>query len=390
MAYTIMLDAGHGGDDTGAIYQNREEKDDNLRLTLEVGRILEENGVNVLYTRTEDVYQTPFEKAQIANSSGADYFISIHRNSSPLPNQYSGVETLLYDLSGTKLDMAENINSALSEIGFENLGVQARPGLVILRRSQMPALLVEVGYINNEDDNAMYDSSFDDIAQAIAGGILETLNPENAPPNMNQNVPVGTMPGSTNRNVPGGTMPGSTNRNVPGRTMSGDMDRNVPGRTMPGDMDRNVPGRTMPGDMDRNVPGGIMPGNRNRNVPGGTMPGSMNPNVSGSAMPSNMGSNAPGSSTSGNNQQPGSSPRPPMDQEMNEKMPLYRVQVGLFRQRQNADRLLYELLEKGYPAFLLDEDGFFKVQVGAYRQLGNAIIMERRLRKEGYSTLITT
>ena len=58
--------------------------------------------------------------------------------------------------------------------------------------------------------------------------------------------------------------------------------------------------------------------------------------------------------------------------------------------RQNADRMLYDLLDQGYPAFLLAEDGFFKVQVGAYRQLGNAILMERRLRRDGYSTLITT
>jgi len=52
--------------------------------------------------------------------------------------------------------------------------------------------------------------------------------------------------------------------------------------------------------------------------------------------------------------------------------------------------MLYDLLDQGYPAFLLAEDGFFKVQVGAYRQLGNAILMERRLRRDGYSTLITT
>ena len=157
MPYTIMLDAGHGGDDPGAVYQNRQEKNDNLQLTLELGKVLKENGVNVLYTRTTDIYQTPFEKAQIANRSGADYFISIHRNSSPTPNQYNGVETLIYDKSGLKLEMAENINAALEEIGFENLGVKARPGLVVLRRTQMPALLVEAGFINSDTDNALFD-----------------------------------------------------------------------------------------------------------------------------------------------------------------------------------------------------------------------------------------
>lgn len=63
----VILDAGHGGDEPGAIYNGRKEKDDTLRLTLAVGRILEENGVSTLYTRTTDVYDRPQEKAEIAN-----------------------------------------------------------------------------------------------------------------------------------------------------------------------------------------------------------------------------------------------------------------------------------------------------------------------------------
>ena len=106
MAYKIVLDAGHGGTDPGAIYKERKEKDDNLALTLAVGKILEDNGVDVVYTRTEDVYQTPFEKARIANQSGADYFISFQRNSSPEDNQYQGVEVLVYDKSGN-IDKSE-------------------------------------------------------------------------------------------------------------------------------------------------------------------------------------------------------------------------------------------------------------------------------------------
>ena len=82
------------------------------------------------YTRTTDIYQTPFQKATIANQSGADYFVSFHRNSSPIPGQYTGVETLVYDKSGLKYDMAENIAGALGELGFQNLGVKERPGLV--------------------------------------------------------------------------------------------------------------------------------------------------------------------------------------------------------------------------------------------------------------------
>ena len=176
MPYKIMLDAGHGGNDPGAVYGGRQEKDDNLRLAMAVGNILSQNGIDVVYTRTDDVYQSPIEKARLANASGADYFISFHRNSSPEPNQYSGVETLVYNQSGRKLTMAQNINRALENIGFKNLGVKSRPGLVVLRRTRMPALLIETGFINTPEDNERFEENFNEIARAIADAILTTLD----------------------------------------------------------------------------------------------------------------------------------------------------------------------------------------------------------------------
>ena len=253
MAYSIMLDAGHGGQDPGAVYKGRQEKDDNLKLALAVGKILEDNGINVSYTRTTDVYQTPFEKAQLANQAGVDYFISFHRNSSSKDNQYNGVEVLVYDKSGIKYQMAENIVGALGELGFREIGVKERPGLVVLRRTKMPALLIETGFINSDEDNKLFDEKFDQIARSIAEAILGTL-----------------------------------------------------------------------------------------------------------------------------------------DQETVEESLYYRVQTGSFRKRENADRMLYQLLEKGYPAFLLHENGLYKVQTGAYQQIGNAVNMEQRLRDDGYSTVIVT
>lgn len=175
MPYTIMLDAGHGGRDPGAVYNGRQEKDDTLALTLAIGELLQERGLDVLYTRTTDVYESPYQKAMEANQAGADFFISIHRNSSPEPNTYSGVESLVYDKSGIKLEMAENINEQLEAVGFTNLGVKERPGLVILRRTRMPAVLVELGFINSDTDNMLFDNNFNDIALAIAEGILDTL-----------------------------------------------------------------------------------------------------------------------------------------------------------------------------------------------------------------------
>lgn len=175
MPYSMMLDAGHGGRDPGAVYQGRQEKDDNLSLVLAIGEILQENGVDVEYTRTTDIYQTPYEKAMIANRAEVDFFLSIHRNSYPTDNQVSGVESLVYDLSGLKYEMAQNINEQLETVGFVDLGVKARPNLVVLRRTQMPAVLVEVGFINSNTDNQLLDENFDAVTQAIARGVLDTL-----------------------------------------------------------------------------------------------------------------------------------------------------------------------------------------------------------------------
>lgn len=175
MAYKIMLDAGHGGFEPGAVYNGRQEKDDTLALTLAVGDILVDRGYDVDYTRTTDVYDSPFEKATKANESGADLFISIHRNAFPTPNTASGVESLIYDFSGIKLEIAEEINAELEAIGFRNLGVKERPNLVVLRRTQMPSVLVEAGFIDNESDNALFDAKFDDIARGIADGITNVV-----------------------------------------------------------------------------------------------------------------------------------------------------------------------------------------------------------------------
>ena len=98
----IVLDAGHGGANPGATYNGRKESEDALALTLAVGSILEENGVDVYYTRTTDIYESPYQKAQEGNEVGGDYFVSIHRNSSPYPNQWSGEFSLQPLWSGSQ------------------------------------------------------------------------------------------------------------------------------------------------------------------------------------------------------------------------------------------------------------------------------------------------
>lgn len=171
----VVIDAGHGGSDWGASYMGRKEKDDNLNLAFAVGSILENNGVDVVYTRVDDVYDTPYEKAAIANESDADLFISLHRDAANVPGTGSGISTLVYDNSGFKAQVTKNINNELETLGFQNRGVIERPNLVVLRRTKMPAVLVETGFIDNVNDNAKFDNQFDEIAAAIASGILDSL-----------------------------------------------------------------------------------------------------------------------------------------------------------------------------------------------------------------------
>ncbi len=171
----IILDAGHGGYDNGAAYNGRREKDDNLSLALAVGEILMDNGVEVGFTRVEDVYQSPTEKAYNANRQDGDYLVSIHRNSSPMPNTYAGVQSLIYREGGVMSQMAANINQEMSQVGYQNLGTDLRKNLAVLRLSEMPSILVEAGFINTDSDNMLFDQKFNETAQAIADGIIGTL-----------------------------------------------------------------------------------------------------------------------------------------------------------------------------------------------------------------------
>ncbi len=175
MATKIVVDAGHGGSNPGAVYQGRRESDDALRLAMAVGKILEANGLDVSYTRTSDVTQSVGQKAAIANEEGADLFVSIHRNAGQYPGQYNGVQTLIFDDSGIKKEIAERIDANLAALGFRDIGISLRPNLVVLNSTQMPALLVEAGFIDSDKDNQLFDSKFQAVAQAIADGIMETL-----------------------------------------------------------------------------------------------------------------------------------------------------------------------------------------------------------------------
>ena len=179
MAEKIIIDAGHGGTNPGATYEGRRESDDALRLAFAVGEILAEDGFDVVYTRTDDTTQSVVEKAAIANASGADLFISLHRNAAARDNLYNGVQTLIYGPGGLREEVAGNIADELETVGFQNLGVDIRPDLVVLNRTKMPAVLVEAGFIDSDKDNQIFDTRFQETAEAIASGIEDALDHSN-------------------------------------------------------------------------------------------------------------------------------------------------------------------------------------------------------------------
>lgn len=175
MAKKVIIDAGHGGVEPGAIFNGRKEKNDTLQLAFDLGNALERRGIQVEYTRVNDVYDSPYEKAAIANRSDADFFISIHRNAMPVPGTASGVETLVYAKDGAAGQLAQNIQTEIAKAGWKDLGVIERPGLVVLRNTKMPAVLIEAGFIDNPEDNALFDEKLAATADSIADGVAITF-----------------------------------------------------------------------------------------------------------------------------------------------------------------------------------------------------------------------
>ncbi len=172
MAVEIILDAGHGGFDNGATYEGQREKEQVLRLALDVGRKLEGEGYIVKYTRTTDDYASPYEKAERANELGGDYFVSFHRNYSVEDDLYQGVQTLVYDRSATQaVELSEELNRQLAQVGFDNLGIEEVPDLIVLRETNMPAVLLEVGFINSQADQQIWETRYEDIVDAIVTAV---------------------------------------------------------------------------------------------------------------------------------------------------------------------------------------------------------------------------
>jgi len=169
---TIVLDAGHGGHDTGAMgCHGTCEKDVNLCIILRVAKLLKGAGAHVLLTRADDTFIPLDDRPGLANANHADVFVSVHCNSSPVRN--SGNGTQVYYRTPQSLPLAVCMHDQLCRaIDLHDGGIRTANYLVI-RKSHMPAVLLEVAFINNEREESLLCSP--DFCQRAAEGIVAGL-----------------------------------------------------------------------------------------------------------------------------------------------------------------------------------------------------------------------
>lgn len=183
----VVLDAGHGGQDSGAVGaldgQTILEKDIALAITYKTKEILESNGISVIMTRSDDTFKTLQERPELANNANAAIFVSIHINSVEGIPTASGTEVYYAESNNggtygtTSANLAQNIlDRMIANMGSVNRGVKTAEHAVT-KRSLMPAALAEVGFITNETElrNMISEDYQYKTAQGIAEGIMTTL-----------------------------------------------------------------------------------------------------------------------------------------------------------------------------------------------------------------------
>lgn len=150
--YIIVLDAGHGGKDQGTCNGNVLEKDINLNVAVEMRQILEEQGFTVIMTRDNDVFIELEDRSYIANTSNVDLFISIHCNYCKESSEVTGLECYYFTDTSSGQRYANSMIDYLNQ--YTQLDVRgAKPAnFSVLRNTQSPAVLVELGYLSNKGE----------------------------------------------------------------------------------------------------------------------------------------------------------------------------------------------------------------------------------------------
>lgn len=156
----VVLDFGHGGSDSGAVGNGLTEKQINYNQGMALYKLLENDpNIKVYMTRESDIYPTLRFRSALANDIDADLFVSIHNNSIS-SSSTKGAETLYYpnakDLRGKQ--MAQLVQNALVRLGQLDRGIKERPDLHVLNSTNMPAILLETGFISNATEAKLINS----------------------------------------------------------------------------------------------------------------------------------------------------------------------------------------------------------------------------------------
>lgn len=179
----IAIDPGHGGADPGAISPIRRVRESELVLDVShrVNKLLKEVGFRTIMTRTADTTLSLQERAAIANEANANLFVSIHANAAA-STAINGVENLYYPSELNPEDSRDNKRLAqifqaemVRQLGAFNRGIFARDKLFVIRETKMPAVLTEMGFLTNrdEEDKLATDEYRQQVAQAIYQSILK-------------------------------------------------------------------------------------------------------------------------------------------------------------------------------------------------------------------------
>ena len=170
----LCFDYGHGGNDPGACYNGRKESNDVLAIGREIAKEVRRHGVVVDEIRATDATLSLQQRSNYENKSNYDYFISFHRNAFK-PEAATGAETYTYlNQNSRSKAMADKIQTAVVNVGFVNRGVK-KANFHVLRETKAPAVLIELGFIDNSKDNSLFDTKKKEIIKAISKAILAQL-----------------------------------------------------------------------------------------------------------------------------------------------------------------------------------------------------------------------
>lgn len=173
----VMLDAGHGGADGGCGVEDILEKDISLEVTLALGAYLQDQGIQVEYTRREDVSVGLSERVKLINEEAPDFLVSIHCNSYEQDPSVRGLEIHYQKRRQEGRAMAEQLGGWLKENTSIEMRDAQENNLQILRETSVESVLIELGFLTNTADREILSSpqKRDELAKALADGILHHI-----------------------------------------------------------------------------------------------------------------------------------------------------------------------------------------------------------------------